>query len=88
MCPGEQDALGGKPVQPRAVDVRMVVDAEIAPQVVPVHDQQVLALPCGTLTRHLCHLSSEPHPAPKPDNRAYTSRGTRYATDDGGRLAD
>ncbi len=50
-------------VQPH--NVRMVADAEIAPQVVPVHDQQVLSALHGLLVTFV--TSSETYPALKPD---------------------
>ena len=44
MGAGEQDALGGESVQPWAGHVGVTVGAEIAAEVVPVHDQHVVAL--------------------------------------------
>src|SRR5258707_11580694 len=42
MGSGEQDALGGKLVEPWARNVPVAVRAQLAPQVVPVHDQHVV----------------------------------------------
>lgn len=43
MRAGEQDAFGSQLIQARARHVRMTIDAEIATEVVPVHEQHVVA---------------------------------------------
>jgi negative regulator of sigma E activity len=40
---GEQDALRGEPIQPRAKDIGVAVRAEVAAEVVPMHEQHVVA---------------------------------------------
>ncbi|SKT61020.1 Uncharacterised protein [Mycobacteroides abscessus subsp. abscessus] len=42
MCTGEQDALGGQSVQVWAGYVGMTVDAQIATEVVPMNDQNIV----------------------------------------------
>ncbi|SHU04733.1 Uncharacterised protein [Mycobacteroides abscessus subsp. abscessus] len=44
---GEQDAFGGQLVQPGTADVAVAVRPEVAPEVVPVHEQHVLARRVG-----------------------------------------
>ena len=43
MGVGEQDALRREPVEPRTTDVGTTVSAQAAAQVVPVHEQHVVA---------------------------------------------
>src|SRR4051794_33733337 len=40
---GEQDALRGELIKPRARHVRVAVSAEVTAEVVPMHDQHVVA---------------------------------------------
>ncbi len=44
MRGGEEDSLGGEFVEARAGDVVVAVDAEIATEVVPVHEKHVVAV--------------------------------------------
>ena len=75
MGAGEQNALGGKTVQSRAGHVRVAVDTEVTPQVVPVHEQHIVAsrvrcvvvYVCAADSRHLlaCRASSRLSAAPR-----------------------
>ena len=47
MCVGEEYALSGELVEPGAGDVIVPVCAEIAAEVVPMHDEQVVSLRLG-----------------------------------------
>src|ERR1700737_1252457 len=51
---GEQDALCGQLIEPRAGDIGMAVRAEVTAEVVPMHEQHVVA--------SLGHLLSFPAP--------------------------
>src|ERR1700757_965773 len=42
VCSGEQDALTGQPVEPRAGNVGVTVDTEIPAQIVPMHEQHIV----------------------------------------------
>ena len=53
---GEQDALGGEPVEPWAGHVGVPVGAEISAEIVPVHEQHVV--PLGHYTSFRCRGSN------------------------------
>src|ERR1700758_3882559 len=42
MCSGEQDALIGQLVEPRARNVGATVDTEIPAQIMPMHEQHIV----------------------------------------------
>ena len=56
---GEQDALGGELVESRAGDVGVAVHAEIAAEVVPMHDQHVVSSRLGHYQSFLPRRSTE-----------------------------
>ncbi len=62
MCSGEQDALAGQLVEPRARNVGVSVDTEIPAQVMPVHEQHIVTALVYILVvaddRHLLSLPS------------------------------
>jgi hypothetical protein len=63
MCSGEQDALAGQLVEPRAGNVGVAVDTEISAQIVPVHKQHIVtALFCCLVVADYRHLLSRLSP--------------------------
>lgn len=57
MRSGEQDALARQLVEPRAPNVRVTIDTEIAAEVVPMHQQHIVtAVVCCLLVADYRHL--------------------------------
>ncbi len=73
MGVGEEDALGGELVEPRAGDVVVPVYAEIAAEVVPMHDEQVVsprpghAVSFPVTTVHATGAAPVPQPFDSPE---------------------
>src|SRR5271166_4303589 len=62
MCSGQQDALIGELVEPRTRNVGVTVDTEIPAQIMPMHEQHIVAALFSWLLiadyRHLLSLPS------------------------------